>query len=572
MIGYVCKYTPVEILEAMNADPVMIEPVVSNFETADSVLHPNICSYVKGVLEAYETGGYDGIVLVTCCDSVRRLYDILKEKHPNHFIYLLDVPRKTNSMAVELFGRRISDMAEAYRAYSGNTVDFTRIRELIKSHEQKNSDVSGLQIGLVGGRVSESFRRLLREFGIRPAVDMTCTSMRKRLWDEASKLPEISDDKTFFNDYGACLLKQLPCLRMADTSARTEYLNNAVQSMDGIIYHTVKFCDSYAYEFASISSHKGMTRILKLDTDLTPQSEGQVRTRLGAFLEALGEHQGKSLPNRRGVEDKSLYVLGIDSGSTSTNGVLMNENHEIIAEAVIRTGAKTISSAERILRIILEKSHLDRADISRIAATGYGRVSIPFADQDITEISCHAKGAVYFDPSVRTILDIGGQDSKAISLNDAGEVVDFVMNDKCAAGTGRFLEMMARTLELEVSELGEISEHSTEVIEISSMCTVFAESEVISLIAQNKEKADIVRGIHMAIAGKAVSLLNRVGIKPVLMMTGGVALNPGVVKAVEEKTGQHVVICKDPEIVGAAGAALFGCESLTQKSACDMIG
>jgi predicted CoA-substrate-specific enzyme activase len=197
-----------------------------------------------------------------------------------------------------------------------------------------------------------------------------------------------------------------------------------------------------------------------------------------------------------------------------------------------------------------------------IVSTGYGRVSIGFANENVTEISCHGKGAHYFNPNIRTILDIGGQDSKAIKLNEQGEVIDFVMNDKCAAGTGRFLEMMARTLEIDISELGPISLEWKEDIDISSMCSVFAESEVISLIALNKEKCDIAHGIHKAIAGKAYSLMKRVGLEGEFMMTGGVAKNPGVVKAVEDKIGESLFICEEPEIVGALGAALFAMESL----------
>ena len=179
---------------------------------------------------------------------------------------------------------------------------------------------------------------------------------------------------------------------------------------------------------------------------------------------------------------------GIDSGSTSTNAVIMNEKPgKIVASAVVRTGAKSGESAQKILNEILQKAGCSREDISWIVSTGYGRVSIPFADENVTEISCHGRGAHYFNPKVRTILDIGGQDSKAIRLNAAGEVADFVMNDKCAAGTGRFLEMIARTLEIDVDELGPIALKSTEDIEITSMCSVFAESEVISLIANNKE-------------------------------------------------------------------------------------
>ena len=182
----------------------------------------------------------------------------------------------------------------------------------------------------------------------------------------------------------------------------------------------------------------------------------------------------------------------------------------------------------------------------------------------MTEISCHGRGAHYFNPKVRTILDIGGQDSKAIHLSEAGEVTDFVMNDKCAAGTGRFLEMIARTLEIDVDELGPVALRSTEDIEITSMCSVFAESEVISLIANNKEKADIANGVCRAIAGKAYSLLKRVGMEEIFMITGGVAKNPGVVRAVEEKIQSRLYICPEPEIVGAAVAALYALDKMQE--------
>ena len=259
-----------------------------------------------------------------------------------------------------------------------------------------------------------------------------------------------------------------------------------------------------------------------------------------------------------------MYVMGIDSGSTSTNAVIMDQDRNIKSFAVVRTGAKSGQSARKILEEVLKQAGLKREDLSRIVSTGYGRVSIPFADENVTEISCHGKGAHYFNPKVRTILDIGGQDSKAIHLNEHGEVTDFVMNDKCAAGTGRFLEMIARTLEMEIGDLGPAALQSTEDIEITSMCSVFAESEVISLIAQNKEKADIANGVCHSIATKSYSLLKRVGLEPEFMMTGGVAKNPGVVRAVEEKIGARIYICPEPEIVGAVGAALYALEQVNR--------
>ena len=255
-----------------------------------------------------------------------------------------------------------------------------------------------------------------------------------------------------------------------------------------------------------------------------------------------------------------MYFLGIDSGSTSTNAVIIDDQKQILAYAVQRTGAKSIESAQRVRDEVLQKAGLTPDEIRVTTATGYGRISIPFADQNVTEISCHGKGAHLINPAVRTILDIGGQDSKAIRLNEHGDVVDFVMNDKCAAGTGRFLEMMARTLEISLEELGQISLESKESIKINSMCSVFAESEVISLIAQNKEAADIAHGVHEAIVNRCFSLLRRVGLTPVYMMTGGVAKNPGVAAILREKLRGEVYIYEEPEIVGAIGAAISGLE------------
>ena len=563
MIGYVCKYTPVEVLQAMGADPVPMEPSVTDFNLADTLMHPNICSYVKGVLEDVAAKDYEGVVLTTCCDSVRRLYDTLREQYPEKFIRMLDVPRLVNDASAKLFAARIRELAEDYGKFSGKKFEGTALREILCCHAGNRSRETGqggaagcLRIGLMGARCGRGLRNMLDDRGVDVAVDMTCTGIER-----CFAPPEAGND--LLQDYARQLLSQFPCLRMADASEREKWLEASEDSLDGILYHTVKFCDSYSYEYAAFRRRTKIP-VLKVETDTTRQCDGQIRTRVEAFLESLSAAKGERpvRPGSGNGRKKDMIVVGIDSGSTSTNAVVMNEKKKILASGSIRTGAKTGISAEKILTEVLQKAGLARDNVGLIISTGYGRVSIPFADRNVTEISCHGKGARYFNPRVRTILDIGGQDSKAIRLNEKGEVADFVMNDKCAAGTGRFLEAMARTLELDISELGPVSMKSTESVEISSMCTVFAESEVISLIARNKEKADIANGVHRAIAGKAYSLLSRVGPEPEFMMTGGVARNPGVVKAVEERLGAKLFLCEDPEIVGAVGAALFGLESL----------
>ena len=556
MIGYICKYAPIEVLESMGAKMERIEPDVTNFSQAEIRMHPNICSFAKGVLETVMEKDYEGIILTTCCDSIRRLYDVLKEEFPDKFIYMLDTPRLVKEVGIDLYEQRIRAMIRAYEEFSGKSFDEKVFLKYLKGKEEPQQNGvkdRSLNIGILGARANENIGKILEQRGANVAFDLTCTGVGRRLfWDEKEPLKE----------YARGLLSQFPCMRMEQAANRDELIRRYADSVDGIIYHTVQFCDNYAYEYAWLKDWLKKPLLL-LETDYTKQSYGQILTRIEAFLESLQKEnmQKKERKPAKKMEGKNrMYVLGIDSGSTSTNAVIMDQDRKMKAFSVVRTGAKSGESAEKVLGDVLEKAGLSREDISWIVSTGYGRVSIPFADENVTEISCHGKGAHYFNPQIRTILDIGGQDSKAIKLSENGEVKDFVMNDKCAAGTGRFLEMIARTLEVSLDELGAIALTSTEEIEITSMCSVFAESEVISLIANNKEKNDISNGVCNAIAGKAYGLLRRVGLEPGFMMTGGVAKNPGVVRAVEKKLGEKLYICEEPEIVGATGAALYALE------------
>ena len=556
MIGYICKYAPIEVLESMGAKMERIEPDVTNFSQAEIRMHPNICSFAKGVLETVMEKDYEGIILTTCCDSIRRLYDVLKEEFPDKYIYMLDTPRLVKEVGIDLYEQRIRAMIRAYEEFSGKSFDEKVFLEYLKGKEEPQQNGvkdRSLNIGILGARANENIGKILEQRGANVAFDLTCTGVGRRLfWDEKEPLKE----------YARGLLSQFPCMRMEQAANRDELIRRYADSVDGIIYHTVQFCDNYAYEYAWLKDWLKKPLLL-LETDYTKQSYGQILTRIEAFLESLQKEnmQKKERKPAKKMEGKNrMYVLGIDSGSTSTNAVIMDQDRKMKAFSVVRTGAKSGESAEKVLEDVLEKAGLSREDISWIVSTGYGRVSIPFADENVTEISCHGKGAHYFNPQIRTILDIGGQDSKAIKLSENGEVKDFVMNDKCAAGTGRFLEMIARTLEVSLDELGAIALTSTEEIEITSMCSVFAESEVISLIANNKEKNDISNGVCNAIAGKAYGLLRRVGLEPGFMMTGGVAKNPGVVREEEKKLGEKLYICEEPEIVGATGAALYALE------------
>ena len=252
-----------------------------------------------------------------------------------------------------------------------------------------------------------------------------------------------------------------------------------------------------------------------------------------------------------------MYVTGIDIGSLSAKSVILNDS-EIIGWSVIQTSPDSEKTAYEVMEKSLKKARISMDNIEYAVSTGYGRVNVPFAQKNITEISCHAKGTYRLFPDVRTILDMGGQDCKAIRCDENGKVTNFVMNDKCAAGTGRFLERVARTVGVALEEMGPISLKTVEgPISIRSYCAVFAESDIVDLLRQGKHVNDIVAGATVAIAKRIIALLERVGIEEDFSISGGVAKNMGVVKRLEEALGLKAQIAFDSQIVGALGAAMF---------------
>lgn len=251
-----------------------------------------------------------------------------------------------------------------------------------------------------------------------------------------------------------------------------------------------------------------------------------------------------------------IYTLGIDVGSTASKCIILKNGTEIVSKSLIDVGAGT-SGPQRAISEVLDNCGLKREDMSYILATGYGRNSLlDLADKQMSELSCHARGAYFLFPDVHTVIDIGGQDVKVLHIEN-GAMVNFQMNDKCAAGTGRFLDVMARVLEVKVEELGTLGAQSTKKVEISSTCTVFAESEVISQLAMGTNKCDIIHGIHKSVAGRVSGLCHRIGVRDDVVMTGGVAQNHGIVKALQEQLGHEIHTTPLTQYNGALGAALF---------------
>lgn len=259
-----------------------------------------------------------------------------------------------------------------------------------------------------------------------------------------------------------------------------------------------------------------------------------------------------------------VLTLGMDVGSTTSKCLILRGGKDILAAALIPAGTGT-SGPRRALEEALEKAGLGREDMVCVTATGYGRATFPGADFVVSELSCHALGAHALDGEAKTVVDIGGQDAKVLRLGPEGMLESFLMNDKCAAGTGRFLEVMARVLEKDVTDLAEMDAQAAGIVPISSTCTVFAESEVISQLAKGADLNDLVKGIHRSVAVRTASLVRRLGVEGPVAMTGGVAQNAGVVRALEQELGTSIRISPLAQLAGALGAAIYGWRKRREK-------
>ena len=254
-----------------------------------------------------------------------------------------------------------------------------------------------------------------------------------------------------------------------------------------------------------------------------------------------------------------MYTAGVDVGAITAKAAILDDR-QLLATAVILAGYDRAAAALQVLDQALAQAGLDDRQVACTVATGYGRVQVPGAKRTVTEITCHARGAHYLCPDVHTVIDVGGQDSKGIAVGNGGKVLDFVMNDKCAAGTGRFLEVMAHALEADLVDLGRLALSTSCRARISSTCTVFAESEVVTNLAAGVPRAEIIAGIHEAIATRIATMVGRIPIRDDVVLTGGVARNAGVARMLEEKLGHPILVPQHAQLAGAIGAALIAQE------------
>jgi predicted CoA-substrate-specific enzyme activase len=583
-VFYACKYTPIELLAGFGAKSRLAEADISSFDEADRLAHPNLCGYGKGLVERLLADDVHEVVLVTCCDVIKRAYDVLVEQGKLDFVWLLDLPHKRGDAERRLFRARLAKLAEAYASFCGRSFDVGAALAAFKPPIPRTDD----HVTLLGAHATSALLDSVSKGVGYPVENGTCTN-RHLIASPPGELARMAAPAdcdsceagatdtpgrggvgraggtldTFLDWYAGALLNQMPCMRMDDVSERERL--HGERGQRGVIYHTMKFCDYYGFEYA-VATKKEKVPMVKIETDGTSQSAGQLRTRLEAFGETLrgGEVARKVAAAREAEADGSTYVMGVDSGSTSTDAVIFDGDGRLVASVILPTGAKATESARRAKEEVLRQAGLSEDDMTLKVSTGYGRDNIPDMDTSITEITCHAKGANFLAPETRTVIDIGGQDSKVIHLDPEGNVVSFVMNDKCAAGTGRFMEAMARTLEMPLDEFCAAGLEWKHEVSISSMCTVFAESEVVSLVAEDTPTPDIIHGLSESVARKTATLAKRVNGEPPYLMTGGVANNEGVVQALSDVLGFPVATHEDSQLCGAIGAALLGLESLRE--------
>lgn len=366
---YVCKYTPIELLESLGGECENFNHMPEGFDLADQVSHPNICGFGKTLLEGVMEGKIKELVLVSCCDTIRSVYDILLESGKLDFLYILDVLHCDSDCSRERMAVQLKGLAKAYAQYKGTEFDARKFRAAFHAQER----ITKSHIAVLGARMGQELFEMTSKAMPLPVENDTCVhnrSVGNILPPEGASFDELMDW------YAGEILGQIPCMRMMDPTGRKKLYNDP--SVAGIIYHTVKFCDFYSFEYAEIKNHTDVP-LLKIESDYTIQSSGQLLTRLEAFAESIQPETLEQTIDGDTKGERKMgkgYFAGIDSGSTSTDVVILNKDHEIVTSIILPTGAGAAIGADRALAEALKEAGLQREDIDALVTTGYGRTAI----------------------------------------------------------------------------------------------------------------------------------------------------------------------------------------------------
>ncbi len=519
------------------------------------VFHENLCSYVKKLFEHLlaKEAEYDLIVVPDSCDAMRKLHAALHGTVDPGRLFFLDFPRQEGKSAERFY----AGVLDRLRSYIQEHFEVTTAVDCWEEVPEAKTAEGEKNIGLIGSNIDSTVLfRTAEKLGVRLLGISRCTD---RAFPDPAIVAAIRRRADLLELSGHYLRKNRCPRSHRPGRARDLALEIRKSRVSGVIFHTLKFCDFYPFEWIELRRELIDLPMLVLEHDLASTDEGQIMTRLSAFLESIFPRPSSSRPKDNGTG----FFAGIDSGSHATKAVLVDTMGRTIAMEIVVTGTSVQKSAMEAFQKAMAAIHLRRSDVSRVVATGYGRSNVDFADECITEITCHAVGLYSLIGAQGTIIDIGGQDSKVIRLSKDGKVEKFAMNDKCAAGTGRFLEVIADRLGMSLEGFSSMAAQAKRATSVSSMCSVFAESEVISLIASGQPVESIAKGIHQAVASRTLSLVRRVeGIEP-YYMTGGVARNRALVEELSRSLGTDIHVVAEPQMVGALGAAILAAESVS---------
>ena len=565
-IPFFCSYIPAALLEALGhelADISLFTEETCGLEYS-CAMHENLCSYAKYLFRKIlmDGKGFDFAVVPNTCDAMKKLHATLtlSGRIPS---FLLDIPRRTGRESAVYLAAQYKSLLETIAPDFDPGKLLARLAALSPCRPSPIGQASGgdgekwpLLIGVVGSSYAPApFRTTLARYRAGAVFLRHCG------YGTVPSPPEeaaASLDEQLLRTARNTLLNTL-CPR-SDRGRMTEFLLAEIQNQNlaGLIFSTLKFCDFYAFEFERVRKRlPDPFPLLYLENDLSVGNDEQNRTRIEAFLEKILSGQKGETMRRFPVSLKSQgdIAIGLDIGSTTTKGILMKEGREILESVILPTSINMRDGAEEAVTALLRGGKMERPDISRMVLTGYGRTAFPEREQ-ITEITCHALGVHFLRSAVATVIDVGGQDSKAIRIDEQGQVLRFAMNDKCAAGTGRFLESMVKRLGITFDEFSALSLRAPEATPISSMCSVFAESEVVSLMARGVPAANIARGLNAAVAGRVRGLVQKIQGQVPFVLTGGLSLNAGFVRELGTALAAPIAVFPESQIAGAIGAAL----------------
>ncbi|MFW6160572.1 MAG: acyl-CoA dehydratase activase [Acidobacteriota bacterium] len=618
---YTCTYVPLEIIWAAGFIPKRLIGQTDSCLYTDSILSRNVCPYAHSVLKAwrnvqpektkYLATNTNPVIIANSCDAMHKLYDILKLESDN--VYLLDVPRENTRQAIDFFYhqiralyfsfpgvekkdyksqidtaieiyKRVRRLLEEVRTFVGKKMTYSEFIEIKQNalqsipqkaleglagllqdlNERKLNNASQitnsiLPVAVTGSPMTgQNIFSAIEQVGFDIFDNDSCLDLR---WS-VSEIETHNPGSDPFFDLAELYLNKIPCARMASRQRVVERLSEYIKEGDieGIIHLRMPFCDLYGFDLVHLLPLVEKGRILHLDTDGSLQSLGQIRTRIQAFAEIILQKKNVNLKAKQKIKTDASYYCGIDIGSSTVDGVILSSEGKIVARSIEKTGSHPGNTSLRLYKKMIKESGVSEKAILSVMTTGYGRNSFPLSHDSVSEISCHAYGIRYFFPQVRLVIDIGGQDSKVIKIDENGIVNDFRMNDKCAAGTGRFLEVMAQALEMNINEMSEVDITGGKNVPISSVCTVFAESEVISLLGQGYPAPDIIRGLYQAITNRIEAMVQGIGLAEPIAITGGGALNHALVFSIEKRLGVPICVPDKPQIIGAIGAAILTME------------